>query len=284
MIRLAPLAATLAWALACGAPEAPSGEGAATKCPRVHLDKLAGDWVSASGDAKVRFRVVERDGKTLLWLTDPGYSNQKLELLGRKREKDWQFDEIPRGRRKRLLDAQAEVPKRVYVQPRPQRCAVEVYAGVVGADGREQVGSTPREFLQFPEPAPVELSFAPFDEVLYVGEAAARWSVAEAEVAALGEPRYEVPMGRVSVTAWSDPAADGDPACTYTLDAWFDDQRVTGGSEVAVGAAIDGRRPWTYTFEAPYTGNHRFELHRYRSCGGGPRELLAVAGTDAVLL
>lgn len=284
MTRLAPLAAVLGLVLACGPSAPPPDDGASSKCPRVHLDKLAGDWVSASGDVKVRFRVLERDGKTLLWLADPGYSNQKLELVGTKREKDWQFDEVPRGQRKRLLDAAAETPKRVYLQPKPQRCAVEVYAGAVGADGKEIMGSTPREFLQFPEPPPVELSYAPFDEVVYLAEAAASWAVAEKEVAELGEPKSEAAMGRVSVTAWSDPAADGDAACTFTLDAWFDDQRVEGGAEVPVGAPIEGRRPWTFTFDAPYTGNHRFELHRYRSCGGGPRELVAVAGVDAVLL
>ena len=42
-------------------------------------------------------------------------------------------------------------------------------------------------------------------------------------------------------------------------------------------------RHWTHTFEAPYTGNHRFELHRYRACDGGARELIGVAGTDAAM-
>jgi hypothetical protein len=42
-------------------------------------------------------------------------------------------------------------------------------------------------------------------------------------------------------------------------------------------------RHWTHTFEAPYSGNHRFELHRFRQCDGGTRERIAVAGTDAAM-
>lgn len=284
MSRLAIPTAVLTVVLACGGepPAASVADQAASKCPRVHLDKLAGDWVLATGDTKTRFRVVEQGGRTLLWYVDPAYSAQKLELVGTKRDKDWQFDELPRGRRKQMLEADAEVPKRIYLAPKPQRCAVEVYAGMAPKDGKEVMPPKSKEFLQFPDQPAVRFTYDPHDEPLFLGEAATSWAVAQKQVAELGGPNADVAAGKIPATAWTKAEADGGEGCVFTLDAYFDDQPVEGGQEVAAGVVVDGMRPWSFTFDAPYRDAHRFELHRYRTCGGA-RERLAVAGIDAIL-
>lgn len=284
MTRLLAPTAILSALLACGpADTGPSvEEQVQAKCPRVHMDRLAGDWVSATGDTKTRFRVLEAGGRTVLWLADPAVSNHKLELVGTKRDKDWQFDEVPRGKRKAMIEAGGEKAKRLYVAPKLQRCAVEVYAGAVDVDGKEAMAPQPKEFLEFPATAGLELSYHPHDEPLFIGEAARSATVADQELSELGEPRYESPAGAILATAWTDAAADGAETCTFTVDAWFDDQPVANGKEVAAGAPVDGRRPWSFTFDAPYSGGHRMELHRYRACGG-PRELVGVAGLEVLL-
>lgn len=279
--------ATAVTVAACGGPAEPPPptleEQAAAKCPRVHMDKMAGDWVLSTGDVKTRFRVVEQGGKTHLWYIDPAYSNHKLDLVGEKRDKDWRFDEVPRGRRKALIEAGGETRKRVYVQPSMRECVLKVFPGQVAADGAEAVPPNGKSFIQWPASADVTFSFAPHDEPVFLGEAATDWSRAQKEVEELGGPMAGHPLGEVVVAAWADAAADGDPGCAYTYDAYFDDQPVAEGAGQPAGEVADGRRPYRHTFQAPYSGNHRFEIVRFRQCGDGAREQLAVAGLDVAL-
>lgn len=275
--------------LACGetgpAEPAPKSleEQAAEKCPRVHLDKLAGDWVLGTGDVKTRMRVVDQGGETLLWYTDPAFSNHRLELVGTKRDKDWQFEERPSGKRAKLIEAGGEEKKRVYVAPKLQRCRLEVYAGTVDAAGKETMPPKGKDFAMFPDAPGVTFSFAPFAEPLFVGEAAKGKAAADQQLAEQGEPKPDVDRGSILAAAYSVEGADGDPSCTFTATAFFDGQAVEGAAEVPAAPPADGVRVWSYTFEAPYTGNHALELHRYRTCGG-KKELIAVAGLDAILL
>ncbi len=284
MTRLVLPVSVLAALLACGAPEAaPEPEDAASaKCPRVHMDKLAGDWILSTGDTKTRFHIEETAGGTVMWIADPSFSNHKLELAGTRREKDWQFDEVPRGKRKAMIAAGGERLKRVYVTPKSRKCSLEIYQGAVDAAGAEVLAPQPREFLQFPEGSGVVFTYRPHDEPLFIGEAALKPAVADQEMASQGEPSYASPAGAIPTTAWTAADADGGEGCTFDLDAWFDDQPVEGGQNVPAGAPVDGRRPWSFTFQAPYTGGHRLEVHRYRTCGGA-RELLAVAGLEVLL-
>ena len=67
------------------------------------------------------------------------------------------------------------------------------------------------------------------------------------------------------------------------MDLYFDDLFVDELSPMPAGEVVDGQRQWFHTWEAPYTGNHHFEMYRYRTCAGGARELIAVAGLDAIL-
>jgi hypothetical protein len=89
-------------------------------------------------------------------------------------------------------------------------------------------------------------------------------------------------MGKVPVGAYSQAAVDGDPACTYDMDLWFDDQ--PSREHVAAGGVKDGIRSWNVDWDAPYSGNHYFEIHRYATCGGGERKLLGIAAVSAVLM
>ncbi|MCB9681637.1 MAG: hypothetical protein H6733_09220 [Alphaproteobacteria bacterium] len=277
-------AAAIAVSLACGgsAPEPAPAEQVNDKCPRVGMDAMAGDWVLATGDVKTRFRVLQRGGDTVLWYVDPSFSNHKLELVGTRHEHDWQFDERPTGPRKRLIDSGGEQPKRVYLQPRLSKCAVEVLVGSVDADGKETIAPRPKEFLQFPDNAGVVLSYQPPDAPLFFNDAAKDHAKAAQELAD-GGPRIDVPSGAIVAGAWSEADADGDAACTYTFDAWFDSQPLEAGKEQPAGEVVDGARPWTYAYDAPYGGNHTFELYRYRACNGGARELIGVSGSDAAL-
>jgi hypothetical protein len=289
MSRTLILASLTSLFAACGSSEPPPKtleEQAAEKCPRVSHDaaKMAGDWVLGTGSPKTRFRVFQDGDRTVMWYIDPAFSNHKLELVGTARDKDWKFEEVPVGRRKLMVAAGGEPLKRVYLQHRLQQCAMEIFAGTVDAEGREVLPPQPKVFRQWPDGQQVSFSFAPHNELLFVGEAATDKKKADQQLVDLGSPGVEAAMGKVTVGLWTEVAADGDPSCTYTFDAWFDDQPVEGASAVAAGAAADGWRHWTHTFDAPYTGNHGFELHRYRQCGDGARELISVAGSDVVLL
>lgn len=277
----------LSWGCGPGEPPPKSLEElAAEKCPRVSHDaaKMTGDWILAAGNPKTRMRLLRDGDRTLMWYVDPSFSNHKLELVGTARDKDWRFDEVPVGRRKITVDAGGEPLKRVYLQPRLKSCAMEVFTGTVDDKGREVLPPRPKEFLQWPEGQNVVFSFAPHRELLFVGEAAADKAKADAQIAATGSPAFEAAMGKVPVGFWSDAAADGDAACTFTFDAYFDDMPVEGAGEQPAGEVVDGKRHWTYTFDAQFSGNHGFELHRYRACAGGPRELIAVSGADVALL
>ena len=271
---------------ACGSSEPPPEsleDIAARKCPRVHMDKMTGDWLLSTGNPKTRMRLVVEGDKTLLWYIDPSFSNHKLELVGTKRDKDWQFDELPRGARTKLVETGGEAKKRLYLQPKMTSCAVEVYAGTVNAEGKETMPPKAKEFLQWPDGSPQQFSFAPHDETLFLGEAATDKTKADKQLKDQGAPGIEVEMGSVVVGVWTDVSSDGDAACSYTYDAYFDDQLVEGATEQSAADVNGETRHWTHTFEAPYSGNHRFELHRFRQCDDGARERIAVAGTDAAM-
>ena len=83
----------------------------------------------------------------------------------------------------------------------------------------------------------------------------------------------------IPVGLWTDGAADD---CTYSMDPFFDDQPVEGKQDVAVSTVKSGRRQWYAEWFAPYSGNHIFEMYRYKTCGG-TKDLIAVAAIEAIL-
>lgn len=280
----------LALLVACGgeSTEGPSGpktldEAAAAKCPRILLDKIEGDYLFGSGNPKTRFRVNKRGSETILWYLDPTYSNHRIELVGKKRDKDWQFDERPRGKRKGLIGEGGEEAKRIYIRPRLKECRLEVHAGSVKKDGSETMPPAGKKFGEFPPMEGLVFAYSPFDEPLFLGEAGLKKSVADAQMKELGEPKPDIKRGKIDVGMWTDASADGDASCTFTLDAFYDGQLVTGAADIPAQEPVDGQRHWKHQFEVPYTDNHTLEIHRHKTCGG-KKERIAVAGLDVILL
>ena len=87
---------------------------------------------------------------------------------------------------------------------------------------------------------------------------------------------------QIQAGAWSKISEDGDESCDFEMDLYFDGQLIENGKGVS-GTKVEGEfRHWSYTWEAPYSGNHNFEMYRYRKCGED-RTLLGIAGNIATL-
>ncbi|MFT4622025.1 MAG: hypothetical protein ACI8PZ_000677 [Myxococcota bacterium] len=257
------------------------------KCRNIHVDRLAGSWISLAGnrpDHKTRMRVLDTStvgGDYEAWYVGGFWS--KIRMKGEKREADVKFTEVPTpDRAARVAKGEAELV-RLYVKPRLAKCALEVFIGKVDGADKETIPPRGTEFLTFPPTPGVEFSYRPPDRELFLGDAAKDRAVATAQVEEIGHAKPDHEMGTVPVGLWATAEADGPADCTYTMDLFFDHQRVDGGTALAAGDVIDGYRPWLHEWEAPYSGNHQFEMHRYRQCGGGERELIDVAAIEAVL-
>lgn len=280
-----PLLAVLA--LGCGgapAPDAAQAPEVPEKCRNVHVDRLAGDWIAVKGqqaDPKTRVRVLETDGGYEAWFV--GGFFQRKRLAGVKRDQDVQFTEIPDERKKKAVAAGEETLVRMYLKPELKACAVKAFVGAVDGTGKEQIPPTGFEFVPFPAQEGVTFAFHPPTARLFLGEAARDRKKADKQVAELGGPDPSHEMGSVPVGTWSEVARDGDPGCTYDMDLYFDDRRIEELVKTPAGEVKDGWRHWFHVFEAPYSGNHHFEMHRFRTCGDGARELLEVASIEAVL-
>ena len=276
------------WAIAlaaCGSAEAPSGpatmeEAAAAKCPAVHLDRMNVDWLVATGDPKTRLRI-EKRGEDYTAFYVGGYFHH-MRLDGTRREKDVRFVEQPSGSRKQPVES-GQTPRQIlYVEPSYKKCALLVY-NAKEANGKEVADPKPIEFLPFPDQG-VEFSYEPATDSLFLGDAASKWSAAQKQIEELGQPKADVVSGTVPVGIWSDAQADGEESCTYDMDLYFDDQKVTEVEPVPAGAVEEGRRHWFYEWNAPYAGNHHFQVYRYRTCGDGPRERIGIAAIEAILM
>lgn len=265
--------------VACSPEQAEQAEPVNDKCPHVHIDKMAADWIVATGDPKNRLRITETERGYTAWLTDGFFV--KREYNGIKREKDVKFTEVPVGKRKARIDRQEENLIRFYAKPTLSKCALQTYFGVVDAGGTEQVSPVAKEYLEFPKTNET-FSFQPPNEPLFLGKAATDKPTADAEMEAQGEANGLHELGTIPVGAWSKVADDGDASCAYEMDLYFDGMLIEGGKALAAGPAGEEFRHWTYSWDAPYSGNHNFELYRYQKCGE-ERTLLGIAGTLASL-
>jgi hypothetical protein len=265
----------------------PATPPAEDKCPNVDMDKLAADWIHVQGnkgDHKTRFRIVEQGGALEMWYIGGFFT--KLRLAGERRPNDWKFTELPDAAKKARYEAGEVELTRLYVEPQKQKCSLRVSElKLKMKDGKEVEVPKPgfQEYLSFP-PGP-EFTFRPCDGPLFLGEAAKKAKVADEQLARIGTPDPGHALGEaIPVAAWSDPAADGDAACTFTMDLYFDDRPVEGKQALPAGEIVDGRRQWLVPdWYAPYSGNHHFEMYRYKACGGGERALVAVNCLEAVL-
>jgi len=279
------LFATALMLTACGGEEA-QAPAVDDPCPEISAEGYANDWIKVAGKTAnhtYRIRIFEDGGAWKAWYVGGFFT--KLRMKGVVRTNDLQLTEVPDERGAARYASGEKNLARLYFSPNKSKCAMRVMEVKVSESGgkevEKQVGSY-IEYLKFPEGGP-EFTYRPADEALFLGAAAKKLQVAQKELDTLGQPNPGVPFGEaVPVGMWSDADADGDAACTYDFDLYFDDRIVEDKQKLPAGAVSSGKRHWQVDAYAPYSGNHHFELYRYRTCGG-ERALIAVAGNVAVL-
>jgi len=281
---LTPLMILLA--AGCGATgevEAPAVED---KCPEISMEGFAADWIKVkgnSGDHKTRLRVVNEGGTWTGWYV--GGFFKKMTMTGVLRSNDLKLTEVMDGEAQAAFEAGERTKTRIYLEPNKKRCAMRVMeVAVSSGEGGEKEAQKGGYIEYLPFPPGQEFTYRPTTEALFLGEAADKYAVAEEQLKEKGGPDPLTALGEaVPVGMWSDAEADGAAeGCAYDMDLYFDDRPLDGGQAVAAGEVADGRRHWRHDFYAPYSGNHNFEMYRYRTCGGG-RELIAAAGIEGIL-
>jgi len=296
-VALALLSCTLL--LACpegdGGEQAPAADPRLEKCPKIHLDRMAGQWIKVQGSAADhthRFELTAAPGTAeggevgayTMWYTGGGFEKRTLE--GTRRDSDFKFTEQATGKRKAAFEAGDGSITRLYVEPRLDKCALRIsVVDVVMKDGKEVERGKPGfvEYLPFPEGQ--TLTFRPCTGDLFIGKAASDRALADKQREEQGGADPNHSLGEaIPVGGWSDAAADGDAACTYDMDLYFDDRPVEGQTALAAGEVKDGQRHWSVpAWNAPYSGNHHFQIYRYKTCAGAARELVGVSCLEAVL-
>jgi len=254
-------------------------------CPT--MGTLPGDYILVQGnspDHKNRFRILEEGQGLSMWYVDGGFTRRVMK--GELREHDYKFVEVPDDRKKAAFEAGNEPLKVVYVEPRLEKCALRVSKLELSrVDGKDVEKGSPLflEYVSFPKTQPI--AWAPCDGDLFLYDAAKSYGTAKKQLDELGWPKVDHPLGEaIPAAAWSDAAADGDAACTYDMDLYFDDLPVAEGTALAAGDVTDGMRHWFVpAWKAPYSGNHHFEIHRYRTCDGKERQRIGVNCLEAVL-
>jgi hypothetical protein len=293
MTRWISAAVLLSSLIACDGGEEPTSAGPspAEACPKVSMDNMAGQWIKFEGRAvkEYRFEIVQEGGGYTLWYTGGGFT--KKALSGEKRGSDVMFTEVLDEKREGMFQAGSTTKVRLYVEPRKQDCSLRVSEMTVEWKGDKEVERPKGSFTTFVElPAGPVLTFRPCDQDLFIGPAATDRAAALAQVERSGAAEPAGEMGEaVPIGTWSDAAADGEESCTFDMDLFFDDTSAKdkdGSTLTAVpaGPVTDGQRHWVVpAWYAPWTGNHHFEVHRYRTCGGGSREIIGVACLEAIL-
>ncbi|MFH1468497.1 MAG: hypothetical protein ABIO70_29170 [Pseudomonadota bacterium] len=267
-------------------------------CPNISMDGLAGDWIKVTGkrgDHRNRIRIKGEPGNYSMILI-PGYFS-KIALKGQKRDIDYVFEEQFTGRAQEQFQTGYRQKHRVYVEPYHKACAMRMVVAKVelGEGGKEK--ERPRtpgyeEYLPFPEGA--DFTFEIPTGFLFLGEAARNRKLEESQLVEFeGYPKPDIALGEaIPVGVFTQASADGPEGCSYDMDLYFDDQPYKGtrdapsesaGKGVAAGPVKDGYRHWYVpAWFAPFSGNHMFEMYRYRTCSG-KRELIEINGLEAVL-
>ena len=275
--------------LGCQADNASEAPPAEDKCPKVDVDNMAGQWIhvkGSQGDHTYRFELTSDGAATpayTMWYVGGGFTKRVLQ--GERRASDIEFTEVPDARKKAAFDKGDESLVRLYVEARKEKCALRVSEVAVQLrDGKEVERPKPgfEEYLVMPEGA--QFTFHPCEEPLFIGDAASNKALADKQMSELGWPDPGHSLGEaIPIGTWSDAARDGDTSCSFDMDLYFDDQPVKDRQKLPAGLVKDEHRHWYVPdWYAPYSGNHHFELYRYRTCAGG-RELLGVACLEAAL-
>ena len=275
-----PIAAVLATLAltGCGAaePDKPTEPEVPEQCKTIHVDKLAAnDWIGVKGkagaDPKIRMRVTE-GGAGDYEAVYIGGMFTKTKMVGTKRDKDVQFTEV----------GDKEVRVRAYVVPKVEKCALEVLVGTVDQKDKEKIPPKGLEMVVFPQQDGVEFTYRPAETDLFLGKAAKNKAMADKQVQENGGPDPAHEYGDIPVGVFTKAADDGPENCTYDMDLYFDDKNLADQVKLPAGPVKGEWRHWFHLWKAPYSGNHHFEMYRYRTCDG-KRELIDVAGLEAVL-
>jgi hypothetical protein len=252
------------------------------QCRHVFMDKLDADWIAMRGqkpDPKTRLRIF-KDGDDYGGYFINGFF-QRIVLKGETRDGDVRFTEVPTGEKAKLFEKGKVKLIRVYVTPKLKDCALKTVVGTVNKKGKEAISPIGFDLMAFPK-LEVTFTFEPSDRTLFVGAAAKNRAVADKQIAANGQASPEHEFGTIPVGMFSKAEDDGPESCTYDMDLYFDDQSVPELAAVAAGEVKDGFRHWYVDWEAPYSGNHHFEMYRYKTCDG-KRERIDIAALEAVL-
>ncbi len=275
----------LAAFLAC---DTGSSDPAATEdpCPEISLEQLPGDylkWAGGAADHTRRIRIFREGEGWKAWFVGGGFT--KVTLGGVERPDDVRFTEALAPSQQALFDKGDTSKVRLYFQPHKKTCSLRVIeAKVKLMEGKEkefQQGAGYQTYVPLPDQ--YVFTFQPAGEPLFLGKAAKDARAAAAQLSRYGVPDPGHPLGEaIPVGLWTDVAADGPADCKYIMDLSFDDRPVEGKQGIVVDEVEGDQRHWYAEWYAPYSGNHMFEMYRYRSCGA-ERELIAVAGIEAIL-
>jgi hypothetical protein len=253
------------------------------RCQHVFLDKLDADWIGMKGqtpDPKTRLRVF-KDGQEGYGAYLVNGFFKKITLKGETRESDVQFTEVPsEAQAKRIAKGEATLV-RMYVTPKLKDCALKTVIGTVDHKDKERISPVGFDFVAFPE-LEVTFTFEPANRTLFVGEAAKDRAVADRQMAQQGHASPEHEFGTIPVGLFSAAAEDGPEGCTFDMDLYFDGQSLPDRAAVSAGEVTDGFRHWFVVWDAPYSGNHHFEMYRFRTCDG-TRERIDIADLEAIL-
>jgi len=294
--RLLPLLSGLALvAVSCdgGSGETENKQTPASQCPKVSMDALAGQWIQFSNSRPVkenRFEVVKTNNNYELWYTGGGFTKKRM--MGERRSNDIMFTQAPDATNEKAFKAGNMSLVRLYVEPRPKDCSLRVSEMRLERSGDKEVEKAVGPFttyVEYPENQP-KLTYRYCDDVLFLGDAATDRAVAQKQVEENGAPNPAHPLDEaIPVAAWIKASDDGDESCAYDMDLYFDDvaardKEKAVREKVSAGEVKDGyRHYYVPDWYAPYSGNHHFQIYRYRTCADQNRELIGVACLEAIL-
>jgi len=281
------LAPALFALVACQSAEPDKPAAPADPCPDVSLEGLPGQylkWAGGTADHTRRIEVRNDDGTWEGWFVDGGFTKKRM--AGAQRADDVAFTEVLADADEKRFQDGSRDKTRLYFQPYKKKCTIRVIQAKVrvkeGKETEQQQGAGYQEYV--PLPAHYTFTFQPADETLFLGRAASDEAVAAKQIARSGTAEPATDLGEaIPVGLWTDAAADGGAECTFNMDLFFDDQPVEGKQGLPVETVQNGRRHWYAEWFAPYSGNHMFEMYRYKTCGG-QRDLIAVAAIEAILM
>lgn len=250
------------------------------------IDAPEGDWMWARGsasspepDVHYRLRFVRQGDAVKAWYV---HDLDRYELTGTRRETDWLFTSAP------LIPAdQAEAFKTGNADPDARydvyaylsidkQCHVEWTDGyhtyLEGAEA-EKTDGMGRKLLA-PVGEQTVFSYRPCTEQLGATEGDTSLRAFKRMIdAETGAPILSGDAANLVV--WTDAAADGDPACTYSFDYFWDG--LIKDEKVESAKVVGDQRKWDHRISLQFLGSHDVTFERYRTCDGGEPEYIGTS-------